>query len=55
MCEKIKIKINGVEKLVPNLYDKRSYVIHIKALNQALKRGLILEKVYHVIEFNQSA
>ena len=27
MCEKM--KINGVEKLVPNLYDKRNYVIHI--------------------------
>ena len=27
MCEKM--KINGVEKLVPNLYDKQNYVIHI--------------------------
>ena len=27
MCEKI--KVNGVEKLVPNLYDKKKYVIHI--------------------------
>ena len=29
-----KIKINGVEKLVPNLYDKKKYVIHIKALHK---------------------
>ena len=36
MCEKI--KINGVEKWVPNLNDKRNYIVHIKALNQALKR-----------------
>ena len=35
MCEKI--KINGVEKLVPNLYDKKKYVVHIKALHQALE------------------
>ena len=32
MCEKM--KINGVEKLVPNLYDKKNYVIHIRALDQ---------------------
>ena len=53
MCEKM--KINGAEKLVPNLNDKKNYVIHIKASNQALKHGLILEKVHRVIEFNQSA
>ena len=53
MCEKI--KINKAEKLVPNLYDKKKYVIHIRALDQALKHGLILEKVHRVIEFNQSA
>ena len=53
MCEKM--KINRVEKLVPNLYDKKKYVIHIRALVQALKHGLILEKVHRVVEFNQSA
>ena len=53
MCEKM--KINKVEKLVPNLHDKKEYVIHIRALDQALKYGLILEKVHHVVEFNQSA
>ena len=35
MCERI--KINRVKKLVPNLHNKRNYVIHIQALNQALK------------------
>ena len=53
MCEKM--KINKVEKLVPNLHDKKKYVIHIRALDQALKHGLILEKVHRVIEFEQSA
>ena len=33
MCEKR--KINGVQKLVPNLFHKKKYVIHIVALNQA--------------------
>ena len=49
------MKINKVEKLVPNLYDKKNYVIHIEALDQPLKHGLILEKVHCVIEFEQSA
>ena len=53
MCEKM--KINKVKKLVPNLYNKKNYVIHIRALDQALKHGLILEKVHHVIVLNQSA
>ena len=52
MCEKL--KINGVEKLVPNIYDKKKYVIHIRALDQALKHGLVLEKIHRAIEFNQS-
>ena len=34
MCDRM--EINGVEKLVPNLRDKKNYVIHIKALDQAL-------------------
>ena len=53
MCEKI--EINKVKNLVPNLYDKKKYVIHVRALNQALKHGLILERVHHVIEFDHSA
>ena len=53
MCEKI--KVNGVEKLVPNLYNKEKYVIHIKALKQALDHGLVLKKIHRAIEFKQSA
>ena len=52
ICEKM--KINKVEKLVPNLLNKKNYVIHIRALDQALKHGLVLEKVHRAIEFNQS-
>ena len=53
MCEKM--KINGVEKLIPNLYYTKKYVIHIRALEQALKHGLVLEHIHRVIEFKQSA
>ena len=52
MCKKL--KINGVEKLIPNLFDKKKYVIHIRALDQALKHGLVLEKIHRAIEFDQS-
>ena len=40
MCNRM--KINGVEKLIPNLYYKRKYIIHIKALKQAIDHGLVL-------------
>ena len=50
-----KMKLNGVEKLVPNLYYKRKYVIHVKALKQDIDHGLELERIHRVIEFKQSA
>ena len=53
MCAKM--KINGVEKLVPNLCYKRKYEIHIKALVQALEHGLVIKKIHRAIEFKQSA
>ena len=53
MCECM--FINGVEKLIPNLYYKKRYVIHIRALEQALKHGLVLEGIHRPIEFKQSA
>ena len=52
MCSKM--KINGVEELIPNLYDKKKYVIHIRALKQALDHGLILEKIHRYMRFRQS-
>ena len=52
MCERM--EINGVEKLVPNLRDKKNYVIHIQALNQALQHGLRPEGIHRAIEFDQS-
>ena len=53
MCDRM--KINGVEKLVPNLYYKKKYVVHIKALEQAIDHGLVLERIHRGIEFKQSA
>ena len=53
MCERL--KINGIEKLTPDLYYKKKYAIHIRALEQALKHGLMLERIHRAIEFKQSA
>ena len=36
-------------------YDKNNYVVHIRSLKQVLNHGLILKKVYRVINFNQKA
>ena len=41
-----KMKIEGVQKLTPNLFGKEKYMIHIQALDQALKHGIILKKVH---------
>ena len=51
MCNKM--KINKVEKLLPNHKDKKNYVIHIRVLDQVLRHGLVLERIHRAIEFNQ--
>ena len=53
MCKRL--KIGGIEKLIPNLCNKKNYVIHIQVLNQALAHGLILDRIHQAIEFDQSA
>ena len=48
-------KVEKVEKLIYNIKDKEKYVIHIRALKQALNHGLISKKVHRVIQFKQKA
>ena len=48
-----KMKIGREEKLVANLKHKKRYVVHIKALDQALKYGLKLKNVHRFIAFQQ--
>ena len=48
-------KLEKVEKLVCSIEDKEKYVIHIRALKQALNNGLKLKKVHRVIKFQQKA
>ena len=47
--------LGKVEKLVCTLEDKEKYVIHIRALKQALNNGLKIKEVHRVIKFNQEA
>ena len=48
------MSIGRQEKLVPNLKDEKGYVVHIKALDQALKHGLKSKKLHRFIEFRES-
>ena len=48
-------KVEKVEKLICNIEHKEKYVIHIRALKQALNHGLIFKKVHRVIQFKQKA
>ena len=39
------------QKLMTTLHDKERYVLHYRALKQALKHGLVLTKVHWAIKF----
>ena len=51
--ERVECK-NKVEKLIPNLRDKKNYVIHYKNLMQCLKLGMELKKIHRGIRFVES-
>ena len=46
-----RLVINKVEKLIPNLNNKKNYVIHHENLKQYLKLGLKLTKIHRGIKF----
>ena len=51
--EGVKCK-NGVEKLIPNLRDKKKYVLHYKNLIQCLRLGMKLKRIHRRIKFVES-
>ena len=51
LADRMKI---GRGEITINLKDKKGYVVHINALNQALKHRLKLKKIHWVIEFQKS-
>ena len=50
-----RMKINKCTKLTCTIHNKENYVIHIRALKQAINHGLELTKVHRIIEFDQEA
>ena len=48
------IVVNRVEKLIPNLNDKKNYVVHSRMVQQCLKRGLVLRKIHRGIKYKES-
>ena len=40
------------KKLLTTLHNKERYILHHRALKQALENGLILRKVHHALQFN---
>ena len=51
--DKVKCK-NGVEKLIPNLRNKKKYVLHYKNLIQCLDMGLKITCIHRGIKFVES-
>ena len=49
------MKINKCTKFVCTMQNKGNYVIHIRALKQALNHGLKLINVHRIIQFDQEA
>ena len=50
-----RIMINKCEKLVPNLGDKRKYVVHYEALKTYERLKLKIKRIRRGIKFNESA
>ena len=49
------ISSDKVQKLVPNLNDKKKYICHYRNLRLYLELGLKLKKVHRVLQFEQEA
>ena len=49
-----RLLMNGVEKLIPNLHDKKKYVVHCETLKLYVKYGLRITKVHRGITFRES-
>ena len=48
-----RLRVNKVDKLIPNLNNKEKYVIHHKNLKQYLNLGLKLTKIHRGVKFNE--
>ena len=49
-----RLMINKVEKLIPNLNDKKRYVLHYESLKQYLSLGMKITHIHRGIKFEES-
>ena len=54
IANKYGIKVDEVNKLIPNLSDKKNYVIHYRNLRLYFLLGIKLTKIHKMLEFKQS-
>ena len=54
IANKYEIKIDGVNKLVPNLGNKSKYVVHYRNLQLYLSSGIRLTKFHRILKFKQT-
>ena len=47
------VEVDGVKKLIPNLYDKKKYVVHHDALRCYLENGMGLKKIHSGISYEE--
>ena len=48
------IEVNKTKKLIPNLWNKKNYVIHYENLKQCLNLGLKITRIRRGIKFKES-
>ena len=53
IADKFNIKVGGVKKLIPNLYDKIRYPAHYRNLHYYLKLGIKLIEVHRILSLKQ--
>jgi hypothetical protein len=52
--DKSGVHYTPTEKLIPNLFDKKEYVVHYHNLQHYIRQGMVLKKIHVAIGFKQS-
>ena len=54
IANEYEIKVGEVNKLIPNLHDKKNYVVHYRNLQMYVLLGMKVTKIHKVLKFKQS-